>query len=72
MKDDLVNFIKNQLKKFQPRDDYAELFDIVLKFLGLEEAKKKKVWQLGACHKARWMAKIIYCLKIYIFRNEFK
>lgn len=25
----------------------------------------------GAVHHARWMAKAIYCLKIFIFRNEF-
>ena len=26
----------------------------------------------GAYHMARWMAKVIYCMKIYVFRNEFK
>lgn len=27
---------------------------------------------LGAFHRARWMAKLIYCLKIYLFRFECK
>lgn len=26
----------------------------------------------GAYHQARWMAKRIYCLKIFLFRNQFK
>jgi len=26
----------------------------------------------GAVHHARWMAKAIYCLKIYLFRNKFE
>lgn len=25
----------------------------------------------GACHRARWMAKLIYALKIFLYRNEF-
>lgn len=28
--------------------------------------------QPGAYHLARWMAKAIYCLKIYLFRQQFK
>lgn len=26
----------------------------------------------GACHQARWMAKAIYCWKIFLLRLEFK
>lgn len=26
----------------------------------------------GAVHHARWLAKVIYCLKIYLFRKQFK
>ena len=25
----------------------------------------------GAVHQARWMAKAIYCLKIYMFQEQF-
>lgn len=26
----------------------------------------------GACHRARWMAKAIYCIKIYLYRKQLK
>lgn len=26
----------------------------------------------GACHHARWLSKALYCLKIYLFRKQFK
>lgn len=29
-------------------------------------------YHLGASHHARWMAKAIYCIKIFIFRDQFK
>lgn len=49
------------------RDDYAELNDLVLKFLGVETQKTFKV--VGARNNARWMARIIYAMKTYLFRD---
>lgn len=50
------------------RNDYAELNDLVLKFLGVRTNKSFHV--PGATNNARWMARAIYALKLYLFRNE--
>jgi hypothetical protein len=31
-----------------------------------------KIRKPGTCHRARWMAKIIYCLKMFLFRLQFE
>lgn len=70
-KADLIVFIKCQLNNFQPRDDYKELLQLTLLFLGENSTKSVHINSPGAVHRARWMAKIIYCLKIYLFRKQF-
>lgn len=50
------------------RDDYAELNDLVLKFLGIETTITFRV--VGARSNARWMARIIYAMKTYLFRDH--
>ena len=57
------------LKKQQPRDDYREMVQLTILVLGGEvEANIRKP---GAYHRARWMAKVIYTLKITLFREQF-
>lgn len=68
-KTDILTFIENQLSQFHPRDDYKELLQLCSIFLGV----KKTIWIFhppGAIHRARWMAKIIYTFKIYLFRSQ--
>lgn len=50
------------------RDDYAELNDLCLKFLGIRTNKTFMV--PGSVSKARWMAKAIYAIKMYLFRDD--
>ena len=53
------------------RDDYKESIELVLVVLGYTPPNftfKKP----GAFHKARWMAPLIYGLKIFLFRNALK
>lgn len=50
------------------RNDYSEFIDLALKFLGINTNKTFKV--PGATSNARWMARGIYALKTYLFRNE--
>lgn len=50
------------------RDDYAELNDLVLKIFGVETATQFRV--VGARNNARWMARIIYAMKTYLFREH--
>src|SRR5262249_49853891 len=71
IRDDLISFIHDQLTKMQPRDDYRELLQVSLLFLNVPQAGGQHIIAPGAYHRARWMAKLIYCLKIYLFRSQF-
>jgi hypothetical protein len=66
----LIRFCQNQLQVFQPRDDYKELLQLALIFLG-DDSSHVHISAPGACHRARWMAKIIRSSKIYLFRSQF-
>ena len=53
----------------QPRDDYKEVLELVLILLSAPPQKftfKKP----GAYNKARWMAILIYGIKMYLFRSQ--
>jgi hypothetical protein len=65
-------FIKEQLQKNHAREDYIELLQLSLLFLGENLEKKIKFRSPGAVHRARWLAKLIYCLKMYLFREQLK
>lgn len=73
VKADIINFCQDELKrKHAPRDDYKELLDLTIIFLGGYKSKKKiNFRQPGPMHHARWMAKAIYCLKIFMFASQF-
>jgi len=66
----LLEFLKNNLNNAQPRNDYKELLELALIFLG-EKPKTPTFFHVpGAIHHARWMAKAIYCIKfIYLEIN---
>jgi len=61
-----------QLQTFQPRDDYRELLELVIIFLGGTPQRGIHFMAPGAIHHARWMAKALYVLKIYLFRDQFR
>lgn len=50
------------------RDDYAELTDLCLKFLGVRTQKSFMV--PGSDSRARWLSKAIYGIKMYLFREN--
>jgi hypothetical protein len=75
----IVSFLHKQLNgKTQPRQDYLELIKLSLIMLGesklIEVDGKGEIHfnPPGAYHRARWMAKGIYCLKMFLFRGQFK
>lgn len=68
--DDTQKFIDCYLEKQQPRDDYEELLRLSKAFLGPK--CDMKFCKPGAYHHARWIAKAIYSLKIYILREVFE
>jgi hypothetical protein len=71
-KNDVLQFALEFSKKEQFREDYRELLELTIIFLGGTPHRGISFRIPSASHHARWMAKAIYCLKIYIFRNEFK
>lgn len=71
-KDKITEFVNDAIKTKQPRDDYREFLELTLLFLGETPPIRNAAFRApGAVHHARWMAKAIYCLKIFLFRREF-
>ncbi|XP_076298843.1 uncharacterized protein LOC143217957 [Lasioglossum baleicum] len=69
---EVLEFAMQTLKsEKQPVEDYREFIELVIIFLGGKCAENYVFRAPGAFHHARWMAKAIYCLKIYLFRKEF-
>lgn len=70
--EDIIKFSKELLaKNEQPREDYKELLQLIIVFLGGTSQTNISFRAPGAFHHARWMAKAIYALKIYLFRDQF-
>lgn len=65
----IKHFCLNQLKHKQIRDDYKELLQLSISFLGGDGGD---FYTCGSTSHARFMSKCIYCLKIFLFRNHFK
>ena len=78
----VVPFLKRAITAKHPREDYAELLNLCLLYLGGFEKSEPEGNQdaqglavdtefhfraPGAYHQARWMAKAIYCVKITLF-----
>ena len=57
------------MKKKHPRDDYKELIELSLTYLGRPPANFK-LRKPGAVHTARWMGKLIYSIKIVLLMNQ--
>jgi hypothetical protein len=71
-KEDIVHFCMQQLTISQPRDDYRELLEITIIYLGQSPARGIRFMRPGALHRARWMARVIYAIKICLFQSQFK
>ena len=55
------------------REDYHEFIQLALVYLGFDEGDDREIISFrrpGALHKARWMAKIIYSLKIVLCEKK--
>lgn len=71
-KDEIIEFATEQLTEYQPRDDYKELLQLSILFLGGELENGVSFKKPAGLHRARWMAKSIYSLKIFLFREQFR
>ncbi|GBN77905.1 hypothetical protein AVEN_40025-1 [Araneus ventricosus] len=67
--DSIKNFISQQLKIATKlhRDDYRKLLNLALLMNGLDI--QVTIWKPGGPHRARWMAKAIYSLKMELLFN---
>ena len=63
-KDDIIEFTTAQLDNVQSRDDYRELLELTIIFLGGTPRRGIHFMYPGAIHRARWMARAIYCIKM--------
>ena len=59
-----------QLEINHPRDDYRELLEITIIFLEVVPSKGIKFMKPGAMHWARFLSRILYTMKMFIFRNS--
>ena len=70
----VVVYLQNWLKCNSAtclRDDYKQLVVLTLLFLnGSIPLEKYSIGAPGACHHARWMARILYSLKIALFQHQ--
>jgi len=66
----LLTFYKAELDKGFVRDDYRELVELCVIFLGGDTEEKLKLRPPGAMHQARWMARAIYSLKICLLQSQ--
>lgn len=67
----IVSFVENQLNIInKDRKDYKELLQLTLLYLGVKNDSNIHFKKPGAMHRARWMAKLIYSLKIYLLRDQ--
>lgn len=63
-------FISCLFQESQPRGDYKEFLELAYIFLGGIPAKGIIFKTPGAVHHARWLAKSIYCLKMFLFKKQ--
>nr|XP_021191777.2 uncharacterized protein LOC110377279 [Helicoverpa armigera]XP_049697325.1 uncharacterized protein LOC110377279 [Helicoverpa armigera] len=68
----LLTFYKTELEKSFVRDDYRELVELCVVFLGGDTEIKLKLRLPGALHQARWMARAIYSIKICLLQSQLK
>jgi hypothetical protein len=71
-RDKMCQYYVSAISSMQPRDDYLELLNLCHVFLGGSSGNTVNFRAPGAHHHARWMAKAIYCLKIYMFQEQFR
>ena len=75
-----MHYANTYLEQKLPRNDYKGILELafpfislnVIVFLGLAPAREVSFMSPGAMHHARSMSKVIYSLKIWMSRAQFK
>ena len=72
-REDMIAFYDSMLmSQQQPRDDDKELLELVIIYLGGTPKRGVRFLAPGPTHRARWMAKAIYAIKLLLFHHQFK
>ena len=66
---DVKDFVIDQLQLAHQCDAYRELLELTLLFMGGVPQRGLFFRKPGAIHRARFMARLIYALKIFLFRD---
>ena len=66
----IVDFCNLSLGEGFARGDYAELAKLTLIYLNASKEQNVTIYRPGASHKARFMSKLIYSLKIVLMSNQ--
>jgi len=67
IKEEVLAFAQQQLEEVHPRDDYKELLQLTVIFLGGVPAGGIRFRAPAGLHRARWMARLLYGLKLFMF-----
>jgi hypothetical protein len=70
-KDSIIEFARHQREQSLPRDDYKELLELSIIFLGGTPSNGIQFRYPGAVHRARWMSRAIYSLKCGFLGTSF-
>ena len=68
----ILEFARLHLDMKQLRDDYWEFLELFIIFLGEAPTGGIKFRAPCAMHRARWMTKVIYAIKIWLFRSQLR
>ena len=73
IQEEMMKFIEGVLTtETQPRDDYKELMELTLLFLGRSSSWEPDFESPELNHHARWMTKVIYTFKVWMFCSQFR
>lgn len=70
--DEILMSFKTAISKKLFCEDYRELLDLPIIYLGGIPLSGIYFRKSGIYHMARWITKPIYILKLYLFQTEFK
>ena len=71
VRDDILQLALSQLCVHQPRADYREFLELSIIFLDETPTRGITFMTPGAMHQARWMSKVLYSIKIWMFCSQF-
>lgn len=69
---DIEWFLQALKERTDLRDDYRELLELTVIFLGGVPPRGIRFRAPGPMHHARWMSKVLYSLKVWLFRGQVK